>query len=66
MQYFDPLFVKPTSESKGTEVASQSSFSVESANVCPKCNSATVPSKLLSGEEVMFCTNCRVSLAIPE
>ncbi|AXG67049.1 DNA ligase [Dickeya phage vB_DsoM_AD1] len=67
-KHYNPLLdnnsVKSESGAKGT-VESTSAFVVDSANYCPKCSSSTVPTKLLSGEDVMFCTGCRVSLAIP-
>ncbi|QZE57214.1 DNA ligase [Erwinia phage pEa_SNUABM_1] len=67
-KHYNPLLNNNTvkSESSATQVDSTSAaFVVESANVCPKCSSSTVPTQLLSGEGVMFCTSCRVSLAIP-
>ncbi|QZE56202.1 hypothetical protein pEaSNUABM3_00005 [Erwinia phage pEa_SNUABM_3] len=67
-KHYNPLLTSNTvkSESKDSQAESTSgAFVVDSANVCPKCSSATVPTQLLSGEGVMFCTSCRVSLAIP-
>lgn len=68
MTFYNPLF--PPNEEESTSAAgaveSTSSFSVEDPNHCPKCSSATVPTFLKDGETVMFCTNCRVSMAIPE
>lgn len=68
-KYYNPLTVKESSvksESSADTVESTSgAFNVDDPNVCPKCASSTVPSQLLSGEQVMFCTGCRVSLAIP-
>ncbi|UAW53123.1 hypothetical protein pEaSNUABM30_00005 [Erwinia phage pEa_SNUABM_30] len=67
-KHYNPLLNNNSvkSESGANSVESTSgAFVVASANVCPKCSSTTVPTKLLSGEDVMFCTGCRVSLAIP-
>ncbi|QZE59922.1 hypothetical protein pEaSNUABM35_00005 [Erwinia phage pEa_SNUABM_35] len=66
-KHYNPLLSSNTvkSESSDTHQSTSAAFVVESANVCPKCSSATVPTQLLSGEGVMFCTGCRVSLAIP-
>ncbi|AWY08287.1 DNA ligase [Erwinia phage vB_EamM_Alexandra] len=66
-KHYNPLLnnsVKSESSDKSVKSTS-AAFAVESANVCPKCASSTVPTQLLSGEGVMFCTGCRVSLAIP-
>jgi len=68
-RFFNPLRsekVLSTSSVKDQEVKSVSAFSITDPSVCPKCDSATVESKLLSGESVRFCTNCRVSMALPE
>ncbi|AQT28492.1 putative DNA ligase [Erwinia phage vB_EamM_Yoloswag] len=65
-KFFNPLAVKPTvkSTSAAQSVESVSSaFIIDNPNMCPKCNSATVATELMSGEPVMFCTNCRVSMA---
>lgn len=68
-KYYNPLTAKESSvksESSADKVESTSgAFSVSDPNVCPKCASSTVPTQLLNGEQVMFCTSCRVSLAIP-
>ncbi len=69
-KYHNPLLpAKETtvkSESGASTVDSTSgAFHIENPNVCPKCASSTVPTQLLDGEQVMFCTSCRVSLAIP-
>ncbi|QZE59249.1 DNA ligase [Erwinia phage pEa_SNUABM_2] len=66
-KHYNPLLASNTvkSESSDTQQSTSGAFVVDSANVCPKCSSATVPTQLLSGEGVMFCTGCRVSLAIP-
>lgn len=75
-KFYNPLFDTESDENAQVTMASKSSsksqlstsaaFNVESSDSCPKCKSATVPSKLISEEVVMFCTNCRVALAIPE
>ncbi len=66
-KHYNPLLQKDTvnSESADGVQSTSGAFNVDSANVCPKCASATVPTKLLNDEPVMFCTSCRVSLAIP-
>lgn len=75
-KYFNPLFDSDGEENTHTQqsslstsdsvVSSSSAFNVDNSDVCPKCRSTTVPAKLLDEEIVMFCTNCRVALAIPE
>jgi ribosomal protein S27AE len=47
-------------------VTSVSAFNITDPSVCPKCSSSTMESKLMSGEPVRFCTNCRVVMALPE
>ena len=66
-QYYNPLAqTSVNSKSSADTVQSTSApFNVDDPNMCPKCRSSTVPTQLLSGEQVMFCTGCRVSLAIP-
>lgn len=66
-KHYNPLLNNNSvkSESAAQMESTSGAFIVESANVCPKCGSSTVPTQLLSGEGVMFCTGCRVSLAIP-
>lgn len=67
-KFYNPLDQKTSvkSESNANQVQSTSgAFDVDNPNVCPKCSSSTVPTQLLDGETVMFCTGCRVSLAIP-
>ena len=69
-KFFNPVtdtkaVLSQSSVNKDT-VESTSAFSITDPTVCPKCSSATVMSKLLSGEPVYFCTNCRVSMALPE
>lgn len=67
-KYHNPLVAQSSvnSESSAEKVESTSgAFNVDNPNVCPKCSSSTVPTELLNGEPVMFCTGCRVSLAIP-
>lgn len=71
-RFFNPLKPKaePTtvnSQSSDKEFVSASgAFAIENPNHCPKCSSATVPTPLMSGEIVMFCTNCRVSMALKQ
>lgn len=67
MKYYNPLAPKEGVSTSSTKPAieSVSSFNIEDPNTCPKCKSATVSTNLRSGERVMFCTNCRVSMAIP-
>lgn len=69
-KFFNPVTdgtaVSSTSSVKDEQVQSTSAFSITDPTVCPKCDSATVESKLMSGECVRFCTNCRVSMALPE
>jgi len=69
-RFFNPVLedtkVSSTSSVNKEEVKSVSAFNITDPMVCPKCSSATVESKLLSGEPVRFCTNCRVSMALPE
>lgn len=66
-RFYNPLTVKSEvqSVSKDSEVKSTSSFSIENPEMCPKCDIPTSQSKLRSGETVMFCTHCRVSMALP-
>ncbi|ARW58645.1 DNA ligase [Erwinia phage vB_EamM_Y3] len=66
-RFYNPLLETTVkSQSSADKVKSESSaFNVDNPNFCPKCASATVPTKLLDGEDVMYCTSCRVSLAIP-
>lgn len=75
-KFYNPLF-DPNSEentqvtmasksSAETQISSSSAFNVDNSDLCPKCQSATTPAKLIDEEVVMFCTNCRVALAIPE
>jgi hypothetical protein len=69
-KYINPLdLVKDREESQSNSSASGkmeslSGMNVDSENVCPKCNTATLPSKLSSGESVRFCTTCHVTMAI--
>lgn len=77
-KFYNPLF-DPNSEentqvtmasnsnsSAETAISSSSAFNVDNSDLCPKCKSSTVPAKLIDEEVVMFCTNCRVALAVPE
>ncbi len=63
--FYDPL-ADTTSVSSASVKSISSEFKVVTANKCPKCDQTTVPVRLLSNEQVMYCTGCRVSLAIPE
>ena len=71
-KFFNPLAQKAepatvNSQSADKEFVSASgAFAIENPNHCPKCNSATVPTELMSNEIVMFCTNCRVSMALKQ
>ncbi|AXG66407.1 hypothetical protein JA33_004 [Dickeya phage vB_DsoM_JA33] len=68
-RYFNPLTANSASSEssvKKDQVASTSAFNITDPSVCPKCNSATIETKLLSSEPVRFCTNCRVVMALPE
>ncbi len=68
-KYYNPLAqpssVKSQSANKEQVESTSATFNVDNPNFCPKCGSANVPTQLLSNETVMFCTSCRVSLAIP-
>ncbi|QYW02964.1 hypothetical protein pEaSNUABM14_00005 [Erwinia phage pEa_SNUABM_14] len=67
-KFYNPLTAAETVKSQSSTDKAESTsgaFQVENPNVCPKCASSTVPTQLLDGEQVMFCTSCRVSLAIP-
>lgn len=70
-KYFNPLLQKQATSvnSESTEqgnefVSASGAFAIENPNQCPKCRSATVQTWLMSEEPVMFCTNCRVSMAL--
>lgn len=67
-RYFNPLAVQTTVNSQSNRqkdfVSASGAFAIENPNECPKCHSATVRTELMSGEHVMFCTNCRVSMAL--
>lgn len=69
-RFFNPVLdsekVSSTSSVNKEEVKSVSAFNITDPMVCPKCSSSTVESKLMSGESIRFCTNCRVSMALPE
>lgn len=69
-KFFNPVTddtkVSSTSSVKSEEVKSTSAFSITDPSVCPKCNSTTVETKIMSGEPCRFCTNCRVVMALPE
>lgn len=60
-----PADTSPIQLAESSAMTSESkAMNVVSSNICPKCGSPTVPAKLLSGEEVKFCTLCRVSLVL--
>lgn len=70
-KYFNPLLQNTTVNSQSTDtspqgdfVSASGAFAIDNPNECPKCRSATVQTELMSGEPVMFCTNCRVSMAL--
>lgn len=67
-KFFNPLYEnnEAASTSSASVKSTSSEFKVDSSLVCPKCGQTNVPAALLSGETVMYCTGCRVSLAIPE
>jgi len=71
-KFFNPLLPKTQSttvnshSAEGEFVSASGAFAIENPNQCPKCNSATVSTSLMSGENVMFCTNCRVSMALKQ
>lgn len=69
-RFYNPVLdndkVSSTSSVKKEEVTSVSAFNITDPSVCPKCSSSTMESKLMSGEPVRFCTNCRVVMALPE
>ncbi|WOL24588.1 DNA ligase [Yersinia phage fHe-Yen9-02] len=69
MTFYNPLFdSKEVASVSATDKPVQSesgAFHIDNPDVCPKCSSATCSTQLLSGEAVKFCTNCRVSMAIP-
>ncbi|QQO90146.1 putative DNA-directed RNA polymerase [Erwinia phage pEa_SNUABM_5] len=71
-KFFNPLLpqTQPStvkSQSADSDFVSASgAFAIENPNQCPKCNSATVRTDLMDGENVMFCTNCRVSMALKQ
>lgn len=66
-KFFNPLFDEQvaTSVSSASVKSESSEFKVDNSKVCPKCGQTNVPASLLSGETVMYCTGCRVSLAMP-
>ena len=58
---------KSESSNTAPEIESVSAaMSVVSADICPKCQRATVDSKLANSETVKFCTTCSVTMAIPK
>lgn len=70
-KFFNPLHVKqPTTvnsqSTDGEFVSASGAFAIDNPNQCPKCRSATVQTELMSDEKVMFCTNCRVSMALKQ
>ena len=72
-KFFNPL-IKPapatTVNSQSADqtefVSASGAFAIDNPNQCPKCRSATVATELMDGETVMFCTNCRVSMALKQ
>lgn len=69
-KYINPLSVKKDNadvqSTSAAGVKSESAFNVDVSDKCPKCGSDTVLTRLHDDEPIMFCTNCRVSLAIKE
>lgn len=71
--FFNPLLqTQPTTvKSQSTDVgedfvSASGAFAIDNPNKCPKCTSATVQTELSSSEPVMFCTNCRVCMALKQ
>lgn len=68
-KFFNPVtdtVLSQSSVNKETVASNSSAFSITDPTVCPKCNSATQLSKILSGESVYFCTNCRVTMPMTD
>jgi formamidopyrimidine-DNA glycosylase len=70
-QVFDPVanietnVQAPAVASESSMVSTSAALSVDSHEVCPKCGTPTVQSKLADGRAVMFCSGCAVTLPIP-
>ncbi len=62
-KFINPLKKKTHVESVSRDISlTGKSLDVLKSDVCPKCETNTVPVKMADGGDAFFCDNCRVTM----